>query len=161
MIGAPDFEIVVYGLPAPQGSKRSYGGGRMVESSPYVKPWREAVKGAALDAIHHDDDWVRLDGPLFLAVTFTFARPGGHFRTGRFAAQLRAQAPAFPAVAPDLSKLVRSTEDALTDAGVWADDARVVDTVSQKRYILSGPDTLRSAGAVIRVWRERATVGTT
>jgi crossover junction endodeoxyribonuclease RusA len=36
--------IVVRGIPAPQGSKRHVGGGRMIESSRAVGPWREAVR---------------------------------------------------------------------------------------------------------------------
>ena len=47
-------QIIAYGLPAPQGSKRFVGmhGGRgvMVESSRRVKPWREIVHAAALAA---------------------------------------------------------------------------------------------------------------
>ena len=41
----------VYGQPAPQGSKRHVGGGRMIESSKAVAPWREAVKWAAIEAM--------------------------------------------------------------------------------------------------------------
>ena len=37
----------VNGLPAPQGSHKHVGGGRMVESSKKVKPWRQDVKAAA------------------------------------------------------------------------------------------------------------------
>jgi len=152
-VSAPAVTLTVYGLPAPQGSKRSYGPGRMVESSKNVKPWREAVKFAALDLLKHADGWVPLDGPLSLAVVFTFTRPRGHYRTGRNAHLLRDSAPARPIGYPDLSKLVRSTEDALTDAGIWADDSRVVEMNAAKRYANEGPDALRSSGAVIRISR--------
>jgi hypothetical protein len=43
--------FVVYGLPAPQGSKRSLGNGILVESSKAVRPWRQDVKHAALACI--------------------------------------------------------------------------------------------------------------
>src|ERR1700676_3259288 len=36
-------KITVRGIPAPQGSKRHVGGGRMIEMSKAVGPWREAV----------------------------------------------------------------------------------------------------------------------
>lgn len=36
--------------------------------------------------------------------------------------------------APDLDKLVRAVFDALTQAGVWADDSQCVDLVASKRY---------------------------
>jgi crossover junction endodeoxyribonuclease RusA len=55
---------------------------------------------------------------------------------------------------PDLSKLLRSTEDALTTAGVWADDARVIEYRHlAKVYPGEHPDALDAPGAVIRVWR--------
>jgi hypothetical protein len=41
--------FTVYELPAPQGSKRHVGNGRMIESSTKVKPWRQAVIAAAKD----------------------------------------------------------------------------------------------------------------
>lgn len=127
----------------------------MVESSKKVKPWREAVKYAALDQNHR---WPPLDGPLLVEFAFTFARPKSHYRTGRNAHLLRDSAPPYPAVVPDLSKLIRSTEDALTDAGVWTDDARIV-AYHQPRKVYTGaadPDALRVSGAVIRVWEVSA-----
>ena len=36
--------LFVAGLPAAQGSKRHVGGGRMIEMSKAVAPWREAVR---------------------------------------------------------------------------------------------------------------------
>lgn len=142
--------ITVRGLPAPQGSKRHVGKGVMVESSKHVKPWREAVKHAALEVV--GDDFQPLDGPLLVSMVFSFARPKGHFGTGRNAGVLRAGAPLFPCGKPDLSKLARATEDALTGV-VWVDDSRVVEyELLAKRYA-GGPegDVLVGPGCVIRV----------
>lgn len=148
--------IVVYGLPAPQGSKRFVGRttptgrGLMVESSRHVKPWREAVKAAALDVV---GDRPPLDVPLQLCVVFTFNRPRSHYRTGANNWLLRPAAPAAPATKPDLSKLIRSTEDALTDAGVWRDDSRVVQISAGKVYAGAASDyALDRPGAVIEIW---------
>jgi Holliday junction resolvase RusA-like endonuclease len=127
--------ITVHGKPAPQGSKRAFavrgkGGvptGRVavIESShDRVKSWRQAVIDAAL-VTHTPHDWP-LTGPLRIGVVFALPRPKGHYRTGKNASQLRDTAPRYPAGVPDLSKLLRSTEDALTDAGVWRDDSQVV-----------------------------------
>ena len=82
----------------------------MVESSKAVKPWREAVKAAAFGA------GPRLDGPLTVRMVFTLARPKSARR-----------ADTMPCRHPDLSKLIRATEDAITEAGGWADDARVAE----------------------------------
>lgn len=56
-------------------------------------------------------------------VTFHLPRPKGHYRTGANAHLLRDSAPEQPSVKPDLDKLVRSTMDGLSEAGVWHDDA--------------------------------------
>ncbi len=65
-------DVFVPGRVAPQGSKRSYGQGRMVEMSKYVDAWRTDVRAACLAA------WgsrVPLDGPLLLDVEFIRKRP--------------------------------------------------------------------------------------
>jgi crossover junction endodeoxyribonuclease RusA len=157
-----ELRIAVRGLPAPQGSKRSYGHGQMVESSKNVKPWRADVRDAAEKIVGCDcpEDCgalrpgYPLDGPLVASMVFTFARPKSHYRTGRNAHLLRDNAPARPQGAPDLSKLIRSTEDALTSAGVWKDDARVVEYRRAAKVWAGGdPDALDVSGAVIRIWR--------
>lgn len=148
--------ITVYGAPGPQGSKRHLGNGVMIESSKKVKPWRQDVKDAALDAMEIGGRVIPvhrppLDGPLALHVVFTAVRPKSHYRTGRNAHLLRDSAPARPSGPPDLSKLIRSTEDALTEAGAWVDDARVVEVFAEKRFAGEGPDALDRTGAVIRI----------
>lgn len=62
--------IIVHGIPAPQGSKRHLGNGVMVEMSKKVKPWREAVKWAAIEA-----GVKTIHGPVRLSVEFFFQRP--------------------------------------------------------------------------------------
>jgi Holliday junction resolvase RusA-like endonuclease len=99
------------GTPAPQGSKRHVGHGVMVESSKKVLPWREAVKAAAPSG-------PMLDGPVAVRMVFTLQRPASARKTEHN-----------PYRTPDLSKLARATEDACTDAGLWADDARVSEYV--------------------------------
>ena len=144
--------ISVHGTPAPQGSKRHVGRGVMVESSKAVKPWREAVKYAVIqwaqDRYRHgqntDDPTWPITGPVTVRVTFTFTRPKSHYRTGRNRHLLRDQAPTWPAGKPDIDKVLRSTLDALSDAGVWRDDAQVVRVVMAKVY---GP----TAGARILI----------
>lgn len=124
----------VYGTPAPQGSRRHVGNGVMVESSQKVKPWRQDVKYAALDATGGYDVRTTLRGPVRVDVTFYIARPKGHHRTGKNAALIRDTAPTWPATKPDLDKLLRSTLDALGEAAVWNDDSQVVRVTAFKRY---------------------------
>ena len=143
----------VHGTPGPQGSKTRNAAGAMYESSAKVKPWREAVKSAALDRLSYDICWSPLREAVRLEVVFTLPRPKSHFGTGKNAGLVKPSAPQFPTGKPDTDKLLRSTQDALKDAGVVLDDSVVTDTVAAKRYVLTGDDTLSHPGAVIRVWR--------
>ncbi|MFC8723671.1 RusA family crossover junction endodeoxyribonuclease [Streptomyces bacillaris] len=152
----PLFEVVVRGIPGPQGSKRHVGGGRMIESSAKVKPWREAVVWASVAARTKIRGFTALTVPLRADMVFSFARPKGHMGTGRNAGLVRQSAPPRPHVPPDLSKLARSTEDALTTAGVYRDDALIVDYgVLGKWYTTDRgrvPGVLDSPGCTIRLW---------
>lgn len=166
---SPAITITVYGAPAPQGSKRHVGGGRMIESSKKVKPWRQDVKAAALAALELDSAAIGttqlhrppLDGPLAVSIVFTVRdRPASKpawWPTGlRWAKTLVWR----PASTPDLSKLLRSTEDALTDAQAWKDDARVVEYRQLAKHYVGDPaaDVLDRPGAVIRIWQLPAAV---
>jgi crossover junction endodeoxyribonuclease RusA len=144
--------IDVAGRPAPQGSKRHVGKGVMVESSKHVAPWRDAVRASAV-AEMAKAECPRFVGAVRVSMVFYFDRPQSHYRTGKHAGVLRDDAPSAPATIPDLSKLIRSTEDALTDAGVWEDDARVVEYIAHKAYTVTQSNTgaFKMPGAAIRV----------
>ncbi len=138
--------ITVVGMPGPQGSKRFMGvhGGKgiMLESSALVRPWREAVKYAAREAVNElypIGTWKYITGPLAMAIIFTLPRPKSAPKSRKY-----------PDRKPDLSKLVRSTEDALTDAGIWEDDARVVSCHAEKVFAGSA-GALDVPGCVIRI----------
>jgi crossover junction endodeoxyribonuclease RusA len=126
----------VNGIPGAQGSKRSLGNGVMVESSRRVKPWRSDVKAAAEAAHLASDEWDRATDAVGVQVTFRFARPKSHYRTGRNAHLLRDDAPVYVISRGkgDNDKLQRSTFDALTAAGVIADDSLIVAVHAFKVY---------------------------
>ena len=132
----------VHGDPAPQGSKRHVGNGRMIESSAKVGPWREAVKAAAQGLFTET-----LTGPVWVRVDFYMPRPKSHYRTGANAALLRDNAPVYVAVKPDIDKCVRSTLDALGDMGVYGDDAQVAKVTAAMYYA----DKSTFVGAVIDI----------
>jgi hypothetical protein len=53
-------------------------------------------------------------------------------------------------VTPDLDKLARSTQDALKSAGVYTDDARIVEyTRLAKVYAGEDPESLDRAGVLV------------
>ena len=142
--------IIIRGTPAPQGSKKfvglsKSGRGILAESSKKVRPWRQDVKAAAeqvIELLRVAGTFTRpLDGPLQVSMTFTLPKPASAPKRRR----------TWPMRMPDLSKLVRSTEDALTDAGLWTDDARIVELNVRKVFPSEGIDALDSPGAVVMV----------
>lgn len=139
--------IVVLGTPGPQGSKRFLGNsktgrGILVESSKKVKPWREAVVYAAREVVQQGGYPFPLDAALVVSMVFTLAKP-------QSAPKRRVT---YPCRTPDLSKLARSTEDALTQAGVWRDDARVVEySRLAKVYPNEDDDALDVPGVVVTI----------
>jgi crossover junction endodeoxyribonuclease RusA len=147
-------KIRVHGIPAPQGSKRHVGGGRMIESSARVAPWREAVRAEAQRYTEREQRRYGLPGlseagAVAVGIVFIFARPGSHFGSGRNARQVRPSAPARPASRGrnDIDKLARSTLDGLVSGGILADDGLVVDLTLAKVYAEPG----EAPGAVIEV----------
>jgi len=150
--------ITVYGKPAPQGSKRHVGNGILIESSKALHPWRADVRTTAHQHIRCTCPnncgkllpGYPIEGPVAVRMVFTMIRPRSHYRTGRNSHLLRPDAPTRPHTPPDLSKLIRSTEDALTAAGVWRDDARVVEyTRAAKVWAGEDPESLDAPGCRI------------
>lgn len=95
----------------------------MIEASKYLPAWRKAVTNAALSAVA-DERWEKVLSPVELIVTFYLERP----------ASIKQAKRPLPIKPPDLDKLVRGICDALTDAGVWDDDAQVVKMTAFKEY---------------------------
>jgi Holliday junction resolvase RusA-like endonuclease len=141
----PTLSFFVEGIAKPAGSKRGFaikkGGaftGRVaiVDDNKNSRDWKHDVKRAALDAMSApggDGELGLWKGPLRLTLYFHFPRPKAHYRTGKHAHELRAGAPDRPTVKPDVTKLIRGVEDALTGI-VWHDDAQIVIQLASKSY---------------------------
>lgn len=135
------FTIRVVGRPAPQGSKRHVGGGRFVEASKYLKPWRTAVSTAARRLT--PKGWHTNMG-VSMTVTFILARPKSHFRCN---GKLKDTAPRLClGRIGDLDKLVRAVFDALTGIA-YDDDSQVFDLHAERRYAIG----YEKPGAIITV----------
>jgi Holliday junction resolvase RusA-like endonuclease len=117
----------IEGEPAPQGSKTGFvKNGRvvMIESSKKVKPWREAV--ALQTQEYRSSRWPyaeqwTMTTPVEIALVFHLPKPKTVTRK-------------WPAVKPDLDKLIRSTFDGLTTGGLYTDDALVIAVSASKQY---------------------------
>jgi crossover junction endodeoxyribonuclease RusA len=133
----------VPGVPAPQGSKRHIGNGRMIESaSKKLAPWRRSVVLCTRNAMNArsqaTDLWAgKVPGqPIHVTMDFALPRPRAHYATGRNAGELRTSAAlAVPAGYPDLDKLVRAVLDGLKLGGLLADDGQAVALSASKRYV--------------------------
>lgn len=177
----PVLSFVVYGVPAPQGSKTGLiRGGKVVmqESSAGVDPWRKAVRQVAVLAVQdwarrQGKAWVALDEPVLVRPSITMPATAAATRAGAV----------YCTSTPDLDKLQRAIGDALapvplkpkegTEFGaskapqireqmmaqrrtvaVLHDDSRIVawDHV-QKVYPATTPDSLGFPGVTIEVFR--------
>ena len=133
-------EFRVAGRPAPQGSKVSLGRGRFKEQSPHVANWRNDVRSAA--SAHYGE--ALIDAPVFIQMAFLFRRPNNHYISSNRDKPLKHDAPFWVTKSPDLDKLERATNDALTGV-LWADDSSVAGILSQKFW------TEENEGAIIKV----------
>ena len=124
--------ITVYGSAQPAGSKRAFtvnGRAQITDANPRSREWKDRVAQAAGEQYGGE----LIEGPLSVDMIFYSPRPKGHYGTGRNAARLKDSAPEYPIGRPDVLKLARAVEDALTGV-VYRDDALIVDEVLHKRY---------------------------
>lgn len=135
--------VNVFGIPAPQGSKRHVGNGIMIESSKKVRPWRQDVKYALLGEMAGS---LGIIGPVRVEFTFTMPKPKSAPKRRK----------TYPDRAPDVDKLCRSTLDALVEAGAIEDDARVVELVARKVFPGEHALALVVPGASITITAARA-----
>jgi crossover junction endodeoxyribonuclease RusA len=121
------FSWKTIGIPAPQGSKRHVGMGRMIESCKALKPWREQIVADA-QALGLPQT---IENAVSVSLVFCFPRPKSHFTSKGV---LRSTAPSHKTTKPDVDKLCRAVLDALTIAGIIKDDSLVTTLSGQKRY---------------------------
>ena len=141
-------EFVVLGEPIPQGSMRAIRPGVVVSDNPRLKGWRKTVQAAV--AAHCGPNWQPWDFPVALDVVYTLPRPKSHPKTKL----------TFPAVKPDLDKLMRAIGDSLcpkTGFKFLEEDSRIVEYGQvAKTYpspMNTHPGALTEPGARIRVRR--------
>lgn len=135
------YSFFVPGRPGSAGSKKIFprkGGGKPIVApdSKYQKPWQDSVKWVFMETYGRP---VPLTGGIILEITFFLKRPQSHYRhhKGQISGQLKPGAPIHQTSNPDLTKLVRATEDALTGLA-WQDDAQVTSILANKGYA-NGP----------------------
>lgn len=126
--------FTVYGRAEPAGSKRGFAipgrGVRIVDANPNAAEWKRVVAEAAGPMMQ---GLALLTGPVGAEMIFWRVRPASHYRTGRNAHLLRADAPIRPCTKPDLLKLARAVEDALTGT-CYRDDCQIAEEALASWY---------------------------
>ncbi len=73
--------------------------------------------------------------PLRVSVVFDILRPASHMRKDGAPSSLARE---YPTGRPDCDNLAKAVMDAITEAGVWHDDAQVISIAITKSYSFSG-----------------------
>lgn len=124
--------LVIHCKPAPQPRVRAYRRGE--HAGVYTPSTADAWKGQVMLAAGLYRGQFTT-GPLRLEVEFYLPRPKARKNND------------YVAVKPDIDNLLKSTMDALSNAGVWHDDAQVAAVVMSKRYERAN----QTVGAVIKL----------
>jgi Holliday junction resolvase RusA-like endonuclease len=128
-------EFFVPGQARPAGSKSAFKNPRtgqliVTHANPKTKEWMDSVKWHAMK---HVGRMCLLTDAICLKLTFLRQRPKGDYGTGRNDGVLKSSAPLHNIKVPDLTKLTRCVEDALTGI-IWKDDSQVIAQRTNKRY---------------------------
>lgn len=130
-------EFTIDGKAEPAGSKQAFvptdkkgqpfrKNGRIivsvVDDNPKSKGWKECVAFVARQ--HYKGPL--LTGPLRFTVTIHRVRPNGHWNKARTALSKDGRDTPYPTSKPDVLKMTRAIEDALTSV-IWQDDAQIVE----------------------------------
>lgn len=132
---ANKISLFVIGTPRTAGSKKAFrdkaGTVHLTHDGQYTKAWMDKVSWFALKKVGR---MCLLNEALLLRLTFYMQRPQAHFGTGRNAGVLKEWAIiAEHTKKPDLTKLTRAVEDALTGV-IWKDDSQVARQETSKQY---------------------------
>lgn len=133
-------ELEVFGRVGGSGSKSAYPikkqngstGIAIAPASKYSKPWMEAVKWAFLQK--YGQHFMPLRGAIRLRVIFYLPRPKGHYKkNGELSAKGQRHPYPDKRIGPDLTKAIRSTEDALNGLA-YGDDKQTVKIIADWQW---------------------------
>lgn len=138
--------FAIYRGSAKRGTREFTGKVAIVDRNKLVPLWRRSVISAArpggISAVRPV-----LDEPLIVRLMFSLRRPASVSVTKR----------PYPITKPDVDNLVKPTHDALTDAGIWKDDSRVISLISSKAYVngfhADGTPAMDEPGCVVEIFR--------
>jgi len=121
----------VEGLPIGQPRTKAARIGSFVRmyTPPVANQWKTEVGRSAMASMVRDNV-KSITVPVRLACIFYFPRPKKHYLKG----MLRTGCPYYHPQKPDLDNLEKAVMDALTNYGIWRDDAQVVCKYGESRW---------------------------
>lgn len=135
-------DITILGKAEPAGSKRAFRwkskdgreGTSVVDANPDSRGWKQEVSRIARIQVKAlNPEFGVLYGPLRVVFQFYRVRPTMHYLRGTKNLNAEGRRRIAPDTRPDVLKLARGVEDALTHV-VWADDAQIVDEHITKHW---------------------------
>lgn len=130
--------LEILGEPKGQPRQRHYvmRSARGVRARSYDPGTANGWKNAVVEAVRPHLPAVPLAGPIRVSAVYRFPRPKGHFnKTGL---SKKGRESYWHTGKPDRDNIEKATLDALSDVGLWLDDAQVCDGSVTKRYANPG-----------------------
>jgi len=122
----------VPGLPKGQPRARAvaFAGRARVYDPGTANAWKACIIEACQKAMFDAMMQAPLLGPIELRIDLYFPRPKSHYLRGK----LRSGLPIHVTKKPDADNVCKAAQDALTAAGIWADDAQIARLYVSKSY---------------------------
>ncbi len=121
--------FTVYGDPIPLSRHRTVSGG-MRTYNPSAADQKKFAKACMTAGVLPSEP---LEGPVEAVMTFYFPRPKSHYRTGKFAGQLKGGQDVWHSKKKDLDNLVKFVLDSLNSLA-YVDDGQVCAIKAMKLY---------------------------
>jgi len=122
-------KLIILGNPKALKRHRTFRRGKFVGS---YNP-SAAEQNGFLSVIQSNAPERPFDCPLRVDITFYFARPKNHYRAGRYAGELKSDAPIWHTSRPDRDNLDKFILDAMNGV-FWQDDSIISDGRLRKFY---------------------------
>jgi len=130
-----EISFVIYGDPKAQKRHRTYTrgkGGRLLPFARQVDPSKTDKADMLAQMLQHkpSEPWT---GPVQIVVAWVLGRPKSHYRTGKYADELRDNAPICCDKKPDVDNYLKALLDCMSGV-FFLDDCQIAGVVATKTY---------------------------
>ena len=152
--------VFIQGKPTGKGRPRFVRATGRAYTPSATASYEKSVKAQAMQAMQQSGMPEPMQCPVAVCIVARFARPASHYGTGRNAAKLKPNAPAYPSIKPDADNIGKAIGDA-GNGVLWRDDAQIVEMTLLKEYC----EPNEQEGVLIELWElplsERSEYGDT